>query len=111
MAEPMTSEQSASEQAARNDQPVERSSLVPCAMHGLRYDATLHSGCVVCRRLSGEAPPDPKRKLRPLLVALAVIVLVFLALGMRAVQVRSAQQEVAQVKVQPLASGATSCSR
>ena len=32
-------------------------SVVKCEKHGLHYDSSKTSGCVVCRRESGELPP------------------------------------------------------
>lgn len=39
-------------------EPMARSaSVVKCEKHGLHYDSAKTSGCVVCRRESGELPP------------------------------------------------------
>ena len=39
-------------------EPVARfASVVKCEKHGLHYDSAKTSGCVVCRRESGELPP------------------------------------------------------
>ncbi|MGB8329838.1 MAG: tetratricopeptide repeat protein [Polyangiales bacterium] len=51
-----------------------------CEAHGLAYDPTIHSGCVVCRRNEISFPPavtpPPSKKLVALLMSLGVLALV-----------------------------------
>ncbi len=75
-----------------------------CAIHGLRYDPNAAGGCVLCRRESGQAPPDPAKKLRIMLGCLAALVVLFIGLGFHTWQVRNAP--VVQPSVLPLATSA-----
>ena len=51
-----------------------------CEAHGLVYDSTVHSGCVVCRRNESSSPaevtPLPSKKVVTLVMSLGVLVLV-----------------------------------
>jgi len=60
-----------------------------CEKHGLRYDPSVHAGCVMCRRETGEAtmahPPAGAKSARPgdrsILPALVFSVLLWLTFG------------------------------
>lgn len=57
-----------------------RSSVVKCERHGLHYDSTKMTGCVLCRREAGAAPvPAAAAPGAPLGGAIAVTIVLLLA--------------------------------